>query len=100
VAEDALEHFVPPDRGDADHVRIFRDLKAELPRLHAALREKGIPGFFLDLEPHLKGGGQFGGFSGPDGYGVALRALCRALDQAGVSYHLTEFGELKRPRRS
>jgi sugar phosphate isomerase/epimerase len=96
VAEDALEHFVPADRGDGDHRRIFRDFKGELPALNEQLRARGIPGVFIDLEPHLKGGGQFGGFSGPDGYGVALRALCRVLDDAGVSYHLTEFEELRR----
>jgi sugar phosphate isomerase/epimerase len=97
VAEDALEHFVPADRGDSDHRRIFRDLKGYLPELKARLEQRGIPGLFVDLEPHLKGGGQFGGFSGPDGYGVALRALCRVLDDAGVTYHLSGFEELHRP---
>lgn len=96
VAEDALKHFVPADRGDSDHRRIFNDLKAELPALDEKLRARGIAGVFVDLEPHLKGGGQFGGFSGPDGYGVALRALCRVLDDAGVSYHLTRFEDLRR----
>jgi len=96
VAEDALEHFVPADQGDSDHRRIFRDLKEYLPTLSARVQERGLPGVFLDLEPHLKGGGQFGGFSGPDGYGVALRALCRVLDDTGVSYHLTAFEELRR----
>ncbi|MCC2671234.1 MAG: signal peptide protein [Armatimonadetes bacterium] len=96
VAEDALKHFVPADRGDSDHRRIFRDLKEYLPTLEARLAEKGIPGLYLDLEPHLKGGGQFGGFSGPDGYGVALRALCRVLDDTEISYHLTGFEELRR----
>jgi len=98
VAEDALRHFVPADQGDSDHRRIFADLKAELPALGARLRELGLEGFFVDLEPHLKGGGQFGGFSGPDGYGVALRALCRVLDGTGVTYSLTGFEELKRPQ--
>ncbi len=96
VAEDALERFVPPDRGDSDHRRIFRDLRGELPRLNDQLQERRIPGFFVDLEPHLKGGGQFGGFSGPDGYGVALRALCTVLDDAGVTCPLTRFEELRR----
>ncbi|HTE16933.1 MAG TPA: sugar phosphate isomerase/epimerase family protein [Armatimonadota bacterium] len=100
VAEDALEHFVPADRGSSDHRRIFADLKSEIPALKARLAEKGIPGVYLDLEPHLKGGGQFGGFSGVDGYGVALRALCRVLDDSGVSYHLTQFEELRRPGRA
>lgn len=96
VAEDALKHFVPADRGDSDHRRIFRDLKQYLPVLRARLEEKGIPGLYLDLEPHVKGGGQFGGFSGPDGYGVALRALCRVLDDVELSYHLTGFEDLRR----
>lgn len=97
VAEDALKHFVPADQGDSDHRRIFRDLKEYLPTLQGRLAERGIPGIYLDLEPHLKGGGQFGGFSGPDGYGVALRALCRVLDETGISYHLTGFEDLRRP---
>ena len=100
VAEDALEHFVPADRGSSDHRRIFSDLKTEIPALKARLAEKGIPGVYLDLEPHLKGGGQFGGFSGVDGYGVALRSLCQVLDDTGVRYHLTQFEELRRPGRA
>lgn len=96
VDEDAMANFVPADRGDTDHRRIFGDLKADLPALAARLRERGIPGVFIDLEPHLKGGGQFGGFSGPDGYGVALRALCRVLDDTGIAYHLTAFEDLRR----
>ncbi len=44
----------------------------------------------------MKGGGQFGGFSGTDGFGVAQRALCRVLDDLGIQYHLMEFEELKR----
>jgi sugar phosphate isomerase/epimerase len=97
VAEDALEHFVPADRGDSDHRRLFRDLRSELPALKEKVKGLGIPGVYMDLEPHLKGGGQFGGFSGADGYGVALRALCRVLDDTGITYHLTGFDELRRP---
>ena len=52
----------------------------------------------LDLEPHLKGGGQFGGFSGPDGMGVALRALCRVLDYVRIGYHLRDFDDIKAAR--
>jgi sugar phosphate isomerase/epimerase len=97
VDEDAMVHFCPADRGSADHRRLLGDLKQHLPALTETLRQHGIPGFFLDLEPHVKGGGQFGGFSGPDGFGVALRALCRVLDGVGISYHLTGFDDLRRP---
>jgi sugar phosphate isomerase/epimerase len=98
VREDKLAHFVPADEGDSAHELIFRDFRTILPALEKKLRRRGIPGVFLDLEPHLKGGGQFGGFSGPDGMGVALRALCRALDYAGIGYHLRDFDDIKAAR--
>jgi sugar phosphate isomerase/epimerase len=98
VDEDALKNFVPSDRGDSGHDAILRDLRGLLPDLHAKLKRRGIPGVFLDLEPHLKGGGQFGGFSGPDGMGVALRSLCRVLDYARIDYHLRDFDDIRAAR--
>src|SRR3972149_3170955 len=91
VNEDTLANYVPADVGDSAHVAILRDFSRILPAVERKLRRRGIPGVFLDLEPHLKGGGQFGGFSGPDGMGVALRGLCRVLDYAGIPYHLRGF---------
>jgi sugar phosphate isomerase/epimerase len=98
VDEDALHHFVPSDEGDAAHEAIFREFRNLLPDLEAKLHRRGIPGVFVDLEPHLKGGGQFGGFSGPDGLGVALRALCRVLDYVRIGYHLRDFDDIKAAR--
>jgi sugar phosphate isomerase/epimerase len=98
VDEEALKNFVPCDRGDSGHDAILRDLRGILPELDAKLRRRGIPGVFLDLEPHLKGGGQFGGFSGPDGMGVALRSLCRVLDYARIDYHLRDFDDIRAAR--
>jgi hypothetical protein len=49
------------------------------------------PLVFLDLEPHLRKGGQFGGYSGPDGFGLALRYLCRMLDKSKISYRLRDW---------
>lgn len=95
VDEEALSEFVPADRGDGSHDRILRDLAGYIPAMEAKLRPQGVPGVFLDLEPHVKGGGQFGGQSGPDGMGVALRALCRLLDYVGIGYHLRTFDDLK-----
>jgi sugar phosphate isomerase/epimerase len=94
VDEEALKHFVPADIGDSAHEVILRDFKKQLPKLERKLRRRGIPGVFLDLEPHVKGGGQFGGFSGPDGMGVALRGLCRVLDYVGIDYHLRDFDDV------
>jgi sugar phosphate isomerase/epimerase len=98
VNEDILKNFVPSDQGDAAHEAILRDFRQTLPALERKLHRRGIPGVFVDLEPHVKGGGQFGGFSGPDGMGVALRGLCRVLDFAGIDYHLRDFDDIKAAR--
>ena len=100
VNEDMLRNFLPCDRGDSGHERIFRDLKEHLPKIESRLRKLGVPGFFLDLEPHLKGGGQFGGFSGPDGFGVALRSLARMLDFVGIEYDLRDYEDIEDWKRA
>jgi sugar phosphate isomerase/epimerase len=94
VDEDALAHFVPADLGDSGHEKILCDFKGILSALEKKLHRRGIPGVFLDLEPHVKGGGQFGGTSGSDGMGVALRGLCRVLDRVGIDYHLRDFNDI------
>jgi sugar phosphate isomerase/epimerase len=98
VDEEALKHFVPADQGDTGHEAILRDFRDLIPKLEKKLKKRGVPGVFLDLEPHVKGGGQFGGFSGPDGFGVALRALCRTLDYVDIGYHITDFDDVKAAR--
>ena len=94
VDEDMLKNFVPADVGDSAYDAILKDFRTLLPKLEAKLKRRGIPGVFLDLEPHVKAGGQFGGTSGPDGMGVALRGLCKVLDYVGVGYHLRDFGDI------
>jgi len=98
VDEEALKHFVPSDQGDTGHERILADFRVMLPKLERKLKRRGVPGVFLDLEPHVKGGGQFGGFSGPDGMAVALRGLCRVLDYVGIDYHLRDFDDVRAAR--
>lgn len=98
VDEEALKHFVPADIGDSGHSRIFADLVGFLPTLEKKMASRGVPGVFLDLEPHVKGGGQFGGFSGPDGFGVAFRALCRVCDNAGIAYQIRDFSDIQADR--
>lgn len=94
VDEETLKHFVPADMGDSGHEAVLRDFGDSIPGLERKLKRRGIPGVFLDLEPHVKGGGQFGGFSGPDGFGVAFRGLCRTLDYVGIDYHLRDFDDI------
>lgn len=95
VDEEALKHFCPADQGDSGHELILRDLARYLPTIRERLEKFSVPEVFLDLEPHVRGGGQFGGFSGPDGFGIALRGLCRALDYSGIDYSFREYADLK-----
>ena len=99
VDEDKLKNFVPADLGDSGYERILRDFADRDSRSSKSeLTKRGIPGVIVDLEPHLKGGGQFGGFSGPDGMGVALRSLCRVLDRVGIDYHIRDFDDVRAAR--
>lgn len=88
VDEEALCNFVPVGQGAAGHAKIFELLASNLPEISARMKARGVPGVFADLEPHLKGGGQFGGFSGPDGFGIATRALCQLCNDSNISYSL------------
>lgn len=98
IEEDKLKNFVPVHLGDSGYERILRDFAEVLPQLHKKMAKRGIPGIVLDMEPHVKGGGQFGGFSGPDGMGVAIRSLCRTLDAIGIEYHLRDFDDVRAER--
>ncbi len=98
VDEERLKNFVPANQGDSGHELIFRDLRKHLPRLNARMQSLGAPGVFMELEPHLKGGGQFGGFSGPDGLGVALRSLCKLLDYVDIGYQLRTMDDIRQAR--
>lgn len=92
-----LTRFIPVDQGDAGHEMVLRDFKTLVPRLQRKFVKMGVPGVFVDLEPHVKGGGQFGGFSGVDGFGIALRSLCNLLDYLGYTYHLSGYEDLTMP---
>jgi sugar phosphate isomerase/epimerase len=55
----------------------------QIRELMAALRATGYGGF-LSLEPHLKVAGRASGFSGPELFGTAVKALRTILDDLGV----------------
>jgi sugar phosphate isomerase/epimerase len=50
-----------------------------------ALRDSGFEGF-ISLEPHLAQAGRFGGFSGPEGFRRAVRALKLVLNELSIPY--------------
>ncbi len=91
VDEERLHDFVPAGEGESGYPEILAELKQCFSGIAQRMQRRGIPGIFADLEPHLRGGGQFGGFSGPDGFGIAARAFCKLCDTAGIDYRLRRF---------
>jgi sugar phosphate isomerase/epimerase len=100
VDENALRHYAPITAGTGAlrAEPIFAEIAAELPELAKRVWKPGICGFPLVLEPHVKGGGKFGGISGPNGMGVALRELERMLEHFGIPYELRGWEDVRRSR--
>ncbi len=96
VDEEALRHFGSVDVGIAGHERILADLANRLPAINAQLRALGADGLVLDVEGHMKGGGQFGGWSGPDGIGVAVRALVHLLQAKGIAVVIRQYSDIRK----
>jgi 3-dehydroshikimate dehydratase len=65
---------VPAGKGDG-----------QIRELMAAAKRSGYDGF-LSLEPHLQVAGRSSGFTGPELFGTAVRALREILDEVGVPY--------------
>ncbi len=59
--------------------------EGEIPQILKDLHQNGYNGF-LSLEPHLAQAGRLSGFSGPEGFSIAARALKKILDQLKISY--------------
>ena len=96
VDEDGLKNFVPFGTGDSSVRELLGMLAEDIPRLERELAALGVQdGVLITLEPHLRGGGQFGGFSGPDGMGIALRSLCQVLNLCSIGYQLLGYEQLK-----
>jgi sugar phosphate isomerase/epimerase len=91
VDEELPASFVPVGMGESAYPRILADLRSDHHAIRSRLAEKGINGICLELEPHLRRGGQFGGYSGADGLGIALRQLCALLDETGLPYQLRRW---------
>ena len=94
VDEEALKYFGSVDVGIAGHDRIFADLAPRLPAINRHLQSLGADGLILDVEGHMKGGGQFGGWSGPDGLGVALRALIDLLAANDIGVVIRQYADI------
>lgn len=99
VDEDQLQRFVPVHHGHSGYDAILADLRDSWSEIQQALTRRQLPGMFLELEPHLRAGGQFGGFSGPDGFGLALRSLCELLESLRIEHDVLDWTEFQRARQ-
>ncbi len=95
IDEEALCEYRPVGRGSGVYERVLRDLAESGGPVLRRMKKAGLPGVLLDLEPHVRGGGQFGGYSGADGMGVALRSLTDLLDYLGFEYDLKTADDLR-----
>jgi sugar phosphate isomerase/epimerase len=59
--------------------------KGQIPEILADAKKRGFDGY-LTLEPHMKAGGQFSGFTGPDLFAEAVAGLRAVCDQVGLKY--------------
>jgi sugar phosphate isomerase/epimerase len=73
-ARAATGEVVPAGHGDG-----------QLRETLAALRDSGFEGF-MSLEPHLALAGRYGGFSGPENFARASRALKLMLNELSISW--------------
>lgn len=94
IDEEALSDYRPVGRGSGVYERVLRDLAESGGPVLRRMKRVGLPGVLLDLEPHVRGGGQFGGYSGADGMGVALRSLTDLLNYLGFDYDLKTAEDL------
>jgi len=100
--EGTLSNFGSIDDGITGYSHVFMDLRGDgLEKVNGKLERHmhlnvfdGLPsnanfdGLIVDIEGHMKGGGQFGGWSGPDGFGVAIRAVTQMFDRLGIPYDI------------
>lgn len=110
INEDALSHYVPASvcSGQSRCEPVFADLFNYYKLFRSRFRTSwpvypgDVRGYDLTivLEPHVLGGGKYGGRSGAIGMGVALRSLCRTLDHVGFTYHLRDHDDVVAAREA
>ena len=90
VAEDHLRHYFPLNyrAEETGIVEVLNFLRTNWPKFVAALMADGAKEAAIDLEPHVRGGGVFGGASGIDGLMIALIGLIEVLASCGISTDL------------
>lgn len=93
VKEEVLK-FVPVGQGAAGYPEVITKTRSAHVELLGDLAALDIADIVFDLEPHARKGGTLGGDSGPDGFGVAVRAFTGMMDRMGHPVDLIEFDEL------
>ena len=56
---------------------------SHIPQIFNRLRERDL---FISMEPHLDSAGQFGGFTSPEKYKLAVNAVKQILNEQGIKW--------------
>ena len=56
---------------------------SRIPEVFDRLRDRDL---FISMEPHLDVAGQFGGFTAPDKYAAAVKAVRSICDKLGIRW--------------
>jgi sugar phosphate isomerase/epimerase len=71
--------------GERHNIKPAGEGDGDIPAVLDALQQRGFEGF-ASLEPHLAEQSETGGYSGPEAFKLASRALKDCLDEVGASY--------------
>jgi len=78
-------HIKDAVRGERHNIEPAGEGDGRIPDILEALSRRGFRGF-ASLEPHLASQSEDGGYSGPEAFKVAARALEDCLEEAGATY--------------
>ena len=84
LLQDYIEYIHIKDATREGHITPAGQGDGEVRELLTALNARGFDGF-LSLEPHLSMAGDLRGFSGPELFGVAAKALREVLKEIGAT---------------
>jgi len=98
TAEATLSKFCSTGREVTNHAGVLAYLHNRLEDINAKLMERTGFNLIASIEGHMRGGGRLGGWSGPGGFGVALRAWTKLCETYDINPNLrTDEDVVKKP---
>jgi hypothetical protein len=101
--EEAMVYHVPVGQDATNYDKFLEILASRLPEINEKIfvsgekrgRGRGLPGFFLTLEPHIVGAGQFRGHSTPRGMYLAHQGLVDLLRKYDIGFPEVSLDDLR-----